>query len=403
MALYKYTARDMNGSMVSGNLEAPDEASVIRNLQSRNFFPVKINRSGPAATQAQKKLRRKKVKGEDLSAFCHELAVLLNAGVKIIRALELLTEQVQSQALLQAVRDIRQDIEGGLTFSKAVAKHPKVFPDVWIYIVEAGEVSGHLPGVLNELGRYLEMIEGLKKKVVSAMMYPSILMSVAIGAILFFMLKVIPIFANLFNSFKADLPFLTMVMVKISNCLIHYFWILSISIGTSIYLLVRFLKTAKGKRTLDVFLLNVPVLKELVRDIVLTRIAVNMSVLIKSGVDFIKSLEIVSRLAGNSLYQEALEEIKTEIKEGKMASEAFGKSPLFTSQFIQMIQIGEESGKLEEMLYKLGEYYEARVNVFIGRINVLIEPIILLFVGATIGIIVVSMFLPIFNLGKIVK
>ena len=407
MPVYIYTARDSGtGNTVHGNQEADSEYAAIRILQSRNLLIFKIasaNLDLATATRSHRQKRHKKARSKDLLFFVRQTATLLIAGVPVLRALEIIVSQVDSQSLQEALKSVIEDIKAGSTFRGALSKHPKIFPSLWVFLIEAGETSGNLPMVLNQLADYIEAGTNLKTKIVSAMVYPSVVIGVAIVAVLVFMLKLIPIFSKLFSSFNAKLPPLTLVVISVSEFFQHYILYLALVVGVAAYFLKRYINTPSGSKALDRLMLKIPIFGELVRDIILARISITLSTLTQSGVNLLESIDISSRAAGNSLYESALKNVGHDIQQGKSLSTSLAENALFPPMVVQMVMVGEESGQLPDMIKRVAEYYQLRVDIFVSRLGTLIEPIILVVVGGFVGVLVVAMFLPIFTLSSVVK
>ncbi len=405
MPIYAYTARDKDGKVINGTQEAASEYAAIKILQTRDLILTKINDASSEleSQRVSKSRQHKRVRSSDLLFFVRQLAILLDAGIPILRSIDMLFAQVQSEHLASTVDSVKADIKAGITLRDAVSKHPKVFPTLWVYLIEAGETSGNLPLVLNQLADHLESSMNLRKKVVSALIYPAVLLIVAFVALLIFLLKIIPVFSNLFNMFHAKLPPITLIVIGVSTFLQHFIVYIVLGIALLVYLLKRYIATPHGRRDIDKKLIAIPLIGGYVRDSVLVRITINLSTLLQSGVNLLRSLEIASQTAGNTLYQAALNNVAHDVKQGKPLSFSLNQSRLFPPMMIDMITVGEESGTLPNMLTRLAKYYEDRVETFTGRLGTLIEPIILIGVGSLIGFLVVSIFLPIFSLSTVIK
>lgn len=403
---YTYKGRNEDGRAVDGVITAISEDAAIKQVLALgitiNTLKERVEQQiNPAAVKKKKSKTRKKVKGEDLHLFTTELATLLDSGVSLVRSLEIVSTQIRSEKLAHAVKALSNDIKSGSTLKDAMARHPKVFPAVWEHIIDAGEMSGKLPFVLAELGRSLAMIEGIKKKVVSALIYPSVLICVAIGAILLFMTKIIPVFATLFEQFDKELPAITQAVIGLSEFLQKGFIYYSLGSVCAFFLLRSYFTTERGKDWLHRTVLKLPVVGSLLKDAIIARISVNLAILIRSGVNFVQALDVTAKTSGNRVFENALQKIMEEVKSGVMLSEAMMNQPLFSVMMTQMLTVGEEIGKIDEMLSKIGEYYESRVNVFADRLGTLIEPAIMVIVGTIVGILVIAMFLPMFTMSDI--
>ena len=403
MPLFVYTARDKLGKMIQGEQDAPTEATLVRLLQGRELIVTMITLSPSAlnttASRSSRRRRRNRVKAEDLLFFIQQIALLLEVGVPFIRSLELVADQVESQSLFKVLEIVKSDISGGVTFQDAIAKHPKIFPSIWNYLIEAGETGGNLPLVLKRLAQYIEADIGLKKKVVSALVYPAILVIGAIVALLVFMLKLIPVFAHVYESFHSKLPAFTLAVMAVSSFLQRTIIYLAALFAVAIYCLKKYAKTPLGRKTFDAALLNMPLFGGFVRDVIIVRVMITLSALLNSGVNILRSLEICSHVAGNVVFESALTRTIEDIRQGKSFSMALEKSGQFSAMEVGMIMTGEEGGRLSYMVEKVADYYQLNINTFIARLSVLIEPVILVFVGGLIGVIIIAMYLPIFNLG----
>ncbi len=403
MTVYNYKARDTKGHVLAGFQEASNETEVVKILQSNGLLVTSIATGATSSIRQGKRKRHRGIKLDDYLVFTRESATLLEAGIPLLRAIEVITEQIESQKLHDALLEVLKDIRSGSTLKDAIAKQPKVFPSLWVYLIEAGEVSGNLVMVLGQIANNLESSINLRKKLVSALAYPAVLVCVAVGAVFVFLLKIIPVFDALFKSMNAKLPFLTQVVIDLSRFLQHYFFFAVIGVGALAYFLKRYVATDAGRRQLDTFVLRLPVFGRLVQDSILARIMINFATLTKSGVSILQTVEISARASGNSVYRDSLEKTRLDIQQGKTMSASMAESALYSPLVIHMIMIGEESGKLADMLQKIAKYYDAKVEVFLGRLGVLIEPLILILIGGVIGFLVVAMFLPILSLSQIVK
>lgn len=406
MPLFVYTARDKWGKMIQGEQDAPTEAALVRLLQGRELIVTMITLSPAAlnatASRSRRRRKRRRVKTEELLFFIQQIALLLEVGVPFIRALELVADQVEGQTLHKVLEIIRSDVSGGVTFQDAIAKHPNIFPPIWNYLIEAGETGGNLPLVLKRLAQYIEADIGLKKKVVSALVYPAILVIGAIVALLVFMLILIPVFAHVYESFHSKLPAFTLAVMAVSSFLQHTIVYLAILFVVAIYFLKQYGKTPLGRMAFDTAFLNMPLFGGFVRDVIVVRVMITLSALLNSGVNILRSLEICSHVAGNVVFEAALTHAIEDIRQGKSFSAALEKSGQFSPVTVSMIMTGEEGGRLSFMMEKMADYYQLNINTFIARLSVLIEPVVLVFVGGLIGVIIIAMYLPIFNLGSAV-
>ena len=405
MPFFRYIARDKSGKLIDEITETKNEEDLINGLQAKGLLVISV---GPAPEVKSKKkadIRRyhRAVKPHDLIMFSRELATLLGAGITLIKSLEILCRQIESQTLLRSVEQIKKDVEGGYTFQNALKKHDKIFSTFWINLVETGEASGHLPLSLDQVAVYLEENAELKRKIVSALMYPMVLVVVATGAIAVFLIKIIPIFSEIFKGFNVELPALTQIVINISTIARKYFFIV---IGAAIgifFVIKKYISTEKGRWQFDQAILKVPVVGQLVQEIATERFASGLGTLIKSGVPILHALEISEKTAGNKVMEKELRDVRAAVKEGKGMGQTMQKSNMFSPLVIQMISVGEEIGELGKMLDRVSVFYKERVNTFISRVTTLFEPIILVFMGIVVGVLVIAMFMPIFSLSSAVK
>jgi len=333
--------------------------------------------------------------------LCRHLATLLGAGVTILKSLDVISKQVASRKLYLVLKDLEKNMEAGLSFHEAMAKHPSVFSDLWVNIVESGEASGSLAVVLNRLATYLERNAAFKRKVISALIYPFILMFAGTGALLFLTIKIIPTFAQLFEGFKVELPYLTKVLLAFSLFLRTKFLLIVGIIVTVVILTKKYISTTDGRRKFEKFRFKLPVLGEFFRVIVVERFSSEMSTLVESGVPILYSLEIAEHSVGSVIMADVIRKIKEDVREGKSLSAALEKYGFFDPMVVQMISIGEEIGELSNMFRRLNLFYQEYVETFLVRFTAMFEPIMLLFMAFVIGAMVVGMFLPIFQIAQL--
>lgn len=404
MPFFKYVARDRSGKMIEEAIETVSQEDLVNMLQNRGLFIISIQQENQIK-QVRKVQRRyhRGVKAFDLIMFSKELATLLNSGVTLIKSLDILSKQTESQTLLRIIEQVKKDVEGGYTFQNALKKHDKVFSSFWIHLVETGEASGHLPQSLEQLSGYLEESAELKKKVTSAMVYPVILVCVASGAIAIFLLKIIPIFSEIFKGFNVELPLLTRIVIAMSNIIRRYFLIVA-GIGTALFFVARqYISTETGRFQFDALKLKLPIIGPVIQEVSTERFASGLSTLLKSGVPILHALEIAEKTAGNKVMEKELRQVKTAVRDGRGIAQVMQESSLFSPLVVQMIGVGEEIGELGKMLEKISMFYKERVNTFVSRLTTMFEPLVLVFMGVVVGVLVVAMFMPIFSISSAVK
>ena len=404
MPYFVYKARDKEGREKEATQEAVSEEELINRLQNEGLFVISISQQEIVGKKlALRRPTHIRVSIDDLVVFTRQLATLLEAGVTLLKSLEVLSKQIESKTLLKTVKEIKEEIAGGSTFRDALAKHPAIFSEFWIHMVETGEASGALPLVLTQLGDYLESTAAMRRKVVSAMAYPAVLILISIVALTFFVVWIIPVFSRVFDSFNVQLPAITILVITFSSLARKYFLILFAIVGALLYLLNKYIHTEKGKWQFDRFLLKIPLLSSLFQRIAIERFASGLATLIESGVPILYGLDIIGKATGNSVVEKAIVEVRESVRQGKGMARPLEETGVFTPMVVQMIPVGEEIGELSKMLKKVSEFYKERIATTLTRMGTLIEPAVLVFMGAVVGIMVISMFLPIFQLAMITQ
>lgn len=410
MAIFSYTAIDEKGKQRFGSLEAKTEEEMVDTLQKEGLTVVSVKRKASAevVTTIPQKTKgfgryHRRVKTDDLLLFSQQLSTLIEAGVPLLRSLEIILSQLRSKGLCDALEKVKGDITSGVALNVTLTKHPKIFSRLWVDLIKMGEASGTLPGVLNQLAKYLEARQELNRKIITASIYPIILIFVAIGAITIFVVRIVPIFASLFEGFGVQLPFLTKMVINFSAIMRHSILYIIIGGGMSLYALYKYRQTEAGRLQFDTVLLKLPLVGGLFHELAIQRLTGGLSTLLESGVALLHAIDIVGGACGNRVIEIELGKIRDNVKSGKSVAEEMANSPVFPPTVINMVKVGEESGRLSEMLGKVSKYYEDRVTASVDRLTIAIEPLMLIFMGGIIGTMVVSMFLPIFQLASIAR
>ena len=404
MPLYRYTARTRTGQAEQGTVDAVNEDEAASQLLGRELL---ITSLGPATSSTPRSevgasgrqaraARRTKVIASDLVTFGRAMATMIDAGLPLLKSLETITPQIESKLLRDAVQEISQDIRAGNTFREAVAKHPKIFSKLWVGIIETGEASGQLTKALEQITLHLEKSGAVQRKVVSALAYPAILICVSCAAILVFVLKIIPTFGNLFASFGAELPLITQIVLKFSTFVKNYALLILASTATGLFFFWRYAKTETGRWEIDGVLLRTPILGQIVQGAAMASFATSLSTMIKAGVPILHGLEITISATMNTRVAHVLEQMRTGAREGRSLAEPLRNSEVFPAMVTQMVSVGEETGKLANMLDEIAKYYEEQVSTLLERLTSLIEPLLLISMGTIIGFLVIAMYLPIF-------
>ena len=411
MPKFFYIARDKTGNKVTGVEEAANQDDTITRLQAKNLIVISVipeagegGRVSITPDRVMKQrvtLKHNRITGTELTLFCRQLATLLGAGVTILKSLDIITQQVASKRLYQVIKDLEKSMEAGLSFHEAIGKHPKVFSELWINLVESGEASGNLAMVLSRLAGYLERDAAFKKKIVSALIYPAILMCAGLSALLFMTIRIIPTFVEIFKGFNIQLPFLTQVLLNISFFIRHFGFVMIIVLAVGFWFLRKYISTKTGKKNFQSLLLKLPIFGEFFRTLCVERFTSEMSTLVESGVPILYSMEIAERSVNNLVLAEVTHKIKEDVREGKPLGQSLEKSNFFDPMVVQMINIGEEIGELSNMFKRLNTFYQEYLENFLTRFTSMFEPIMLIFMGGIIGIMVIGLFLPIFEISQI--
>lgn len=398
MSVFQYTAKDHNGRTVMGVVDSPSEAEAVKVLQGKAFIVVSMKQvKAKAFAQAGGK-----IKLEDLVVFSRQLATMIDAGIPLVQALSILSEQVDNKALKEVVMTVRQDIEAGMSFCDALAKHPTVFSELFINMSRAGEASGMLDEVLDRLASYLEKTASLQRKVQSSLVYPAVVitMSMLITAVL--LLKVVPTFKGIFEMLGGQLPLPTQILIMISDILRKYFIFAVVVLVVVGFLFKKYIGTPRGAYNFDSFKLRVPVLGELFQKVAVAKFSRTFSTLVKSGVSVLGALDIVAKTSGNKVVEEAIANARTAVRDGESIAAPLTKSKVFPPIVCRMVGVGEQTGQLEKMLSKIADFYDDQVDAAVSGLTSLIEPMVIAFLGVIIGGIVIALFLPIFKITELI-
>jgi len=404
MPTFKYTAKDTSGKTVSETMEASDKKVVVKYLREKDCIIVNIEEKEALAKRLPLPfIHRKKVKMDDLVIFARQLATMVDAGISLMGAFDILGEQAETPHFKKVLLKVRDDIQTGSSLSESMAREPEVFSTFFINMVKAGESSGALDEILDRVASYFEKTAGLMRRIKAALVYPAIvsLMAVVITALL--LLKVVPVFEEIFSGFGAELPLPTQILVNVSNILRSFFFLYMGLFILACFSLVMYIRTDKGKLAFDRFMLRLPVFGKLVRKVAVSKFTRTLSTLTKSGVSILTALDIVSKTSGNKVVENAVNEVKKGIKEGERIAEPLSHHKVFPPIVVRMIAVGEETGELEKMLSKISDFYDEQVDAAVTGLTSMIEPLIIAFLGIVIGGIVICMFMPIFKITSIIQ
>ncbi|MBI3322666.1 MAG: type II secretion system F family protein [Candidatus Omnitrophica bacterium] len=398
MGTFAYNAKFADGRAVSGTLEAPTQEAVLQGLHQKGLIVVSIQQ-----TKARFTGGRASVKLDDLAIFCRQMATLVDAGIPIVGGLEAVGEQVENKTLREAIHKVRESVEGGMNLTAAVAKQNKVFSPLFVNMMRAGEASGHLAEVLDRLATYLEKSAYIQRKVRTALVYPSVVVSMAGIITVLLLVTVVPSFKEIFTTLGSKLPLPTQILLAVSDFMRQSFILLiAASIGAVYGFKRGVLGTARGRLFFDRMMLRVPMASPIVRKVAIAKFSRTLSTLVRSGVQILQALEIVSETAGNRVVADAILKVKASIKEGENIATPLAASGVFPPMVVRMIAVGEQTGRLDEMLSKIAEFYEDQVDAAVSGLTSAIEPLIIAVLGVVIGSIVAAIFLPIFQMSSLV-
>ena len=406
MVMFVWEGRTAQGRMVKGdNLEAPSLEAALARLREQRIRPIP-NRVREKGKGLERQISipgfGEKVTTKDLSLATRQLATMIDAGLPIVQCLDILAQQSESKLLRNTITTIRKDVEGGCTLADALRKHPKVFDDLYVNMVEAGEAGGILNTILNRIALFIEKANRLKKKVKGAMIYPCAIVFVAVVVVAVLMIWVIPVFAELYGSMGKALPMPTQVCINISNWFVAYWYLLlggAIGVVTAISM---YYKTPHGRMNIDRLLLRMPIIGDLLRKVAVARFSQNMALLLSSGVPILDGLAITGKTAGNKVVEKAIMESRVSISQGKTVAEPLRDSKIFPPLVCSMVAVGESTGGLDAMLKKVAELYEEEVDDAVNNLTAMMEPMIMVVLGVVLGGLVIAMYLPIFQMGSLV-
>lgn len=405
MPTFLWEGKTAQGRVLKGEVEAPTLDAVFAVLRDRRIRPIP-NRIREKGKGLEQEITipgfGEKVTARDVSLFTRQFATMIDAGLPIVQCLDILSEQSESKLLRNTVRTIRQDVEGGATLAGALKKHPKVFDDLYVNMVEAGEVGGVLNTILNRVALFIEKANKLKKKVKGAMIYPCTIIGVAVIVVAILLIFVIPVFAELYGSMGKALPVPTQLTIDFSNWFVANWYYMFLGLVGLVVAIRFYYQTENGRMNIDRLLLRLPVVGDLLRKVAVARFSQNMAILLSSGVPILDGLAITAKTAGNKVVEKAIVDSRVSISQGKTVAEPLRESKIFPPMVCQMVAVGENTGGLDGMLRKVAELYEEEVDDAVANLTALMEPMIMVVLGVILGGLVVSMYLPIFQLGSLV-
>ena len=402
MPVFRYTGKTRAGAPQRGEIEASDRASATAVLRQRQILVTSIR---PKSKELQIKIPGlgSKITEQEVVIFTRQFATMIEAGLPLVQCLDILARQAKNKEFARVIGQVKTDVESGDSFADALRKHPRVYSDFYVNMVEAGETGGILDTILARLATYMEKAAALKSQVKGAMIYPAVIIGIAIIVVVFLLLYVIPVFADMFASFGGTLPAPTRFVMFLSDLVKDYILYVIPLVGVLIWLFKRFYKTEKGRLMVDTLLLKLPVFGPLIQKVAVAKFTRTLGTLVSSGVPIIDGLEITARTAGNKVVEGAVLSIISSIKEGQTIAEPLGRQAIFPPMVVQMIEVGENAGALDAMLNKIADFYDQEVDTAVAALTKLMEPMLMVFLGTVIGGMVVAMYLPIFKIAGAIE
>ncbi len=402
MPIFVWKGTASSGEIQKGEIEAQDEQAARRLLRQQRISLSKI-KAKPKDLLENIALFQKKVTPKDIVIFTRQLSTMIDAGLPLVQGLEILASQQENKTLKKILLETKSDVESGSTFADALKKHPKQFDRLFCNMVAAGEMGGILDDVLKRLANYMEKALRLRRKVKGALTYPIIVLAISamvIGVILIF---VIPVFEQMFSEFGGSLPLPTQMVVNLSNFVKSYFLVMIGVVVVMVFLFKKYYKTEKGRRVVDRLILKSPVFGPLLRKVAVAKFTRTLGTLINSGVPILESLNVAAGTADNKMVEEAIYNVRSSISEGRTIAQPLGESGIFPAMVVQMVSVGETTGALDQMLNKIADFYDEEVETAVDALTTMIEPFMIVFLGGTVGSIIIAMYLPIFAMAGAVS
>ncbi len=397
--VFIWEGKTRQGAVQKGELAANSKEEVLTLLRRQNILPITVNAK---PKQIKLKFGQPKITDKDVVILTRQLATMIDAGLPLVQCLDILGNQTENKTLAGVVAQVRSDVESGSTFADALKKHPKAFDNLYVNMVAAGEAGGILDTILQRLAAYMEKFAKIKKQIKSAMIYPSVILFVAVSVVALLMIVVVPMLAGMFAEMGQALPLPTRIVIGISNFLKGWGGLcLLIAVIGAFVGLKQFRKTEKGLRLTDGIALKLPVAGSLIQRVAVAKFTRTLGTLMTSGVPILEGLLIVSRTAGNKVVEESIISTRQSVSEGKTLAEPLSKSQVFPAMVVQMISVGEATGALDNMLNKIADFYDDEVDSAVAALTSMLEPMLMIFLGVTVGFVIVAMYMPIFQMGAL--
>jgi len=396
--MFQYEVRSEKGQKIEGTLEAENENMLAQNLRKKGYYILDIKRKREGINLEDLNIFQRKVKLNDLAVFARQFSAMINSGISIIDALDILRDQIDHPRLKEVVIAVTEDIETGSDLSEALSKHPDVFPELFVQMVRAGETGGIIGDVLDRIAEHYEKQDELQGKIKSALYYPVTIMVIAFLVVIFLLTNVVPTFVTMFEGFGAQLPLPTRILLGTSNFLQSYWWLVGLILVALFFLFRNYRNTPEGRLRTDRMLLKIPQIGEMMKKIYLSRFSSTLAVLLSSGVDLLAALSIIEGVVGNRVYSQALTDARIKVREGSTSSEPLQKRDEFPKLLVHMIKVGEESGAMSRMLDKVSMFYDREVDRSVEGVVSIIEPVIIVMLAIVVGFVVISIVMPMFDM-----
>jgi type IV pilus assembly protein PilC len=402
MPVFAWEGRTRQGQVKKGVIEAATEAAAMMQLRTQAIVPTSVKPK--ASRNFEISFLKKGVKTRDLVVFTRQFATMIDAGLPLVQCLDIQSEQQQNKAFGETLARVKSDVEQGSTFAESLGRHPRTFDELYVNLVSAGEIGGVLDTILNRLSAYLEKADSLKRKVKSAMVYPITVMVVAIGVLVLLMVKVIPVFEKMFQDFGGELPGPTQMVINVSHAMQRLLpYMIVLAIGMAVAWTQARRRSPRFRYQTDAIFLKLPVFGPLLKKVAVARFSRTFSTMLSSGVPILDALDICGRTAGNKVIEAGLQKTRSAISEGKTIAEPLKAVGVFPGMVVQMIAVGEQTGAMDSMLSKLADFYDDEVDAAVAGLTSMLEPLMMVFLGGSVGTILIAMYLPIFKIAEAVK
>jgi type IV pilus assembly protein PilC len=403
---YAYKVRDKNGKTLSGSIDAESTALVANKLRQMGYVPIAIDKKGSGGMKKELKIPGmggKKIKVKEVSVFSRQFAVMINSGLTLLRSLQILAAQTDNKQLAGVIDNVRQDVESGSSLSQALARHPKQFNRLYVAMIRAGETGGVLDETLTILATTIEKQVELRGKIKSAMTYPAAVLGLVVMILTAMLVFIVPMFQGMYKSLGGTLPLPTKILLLVSKIFVTWFPLIIIFDVVAVILLKRWIQTEKGRASWDTLKLKIPVFGKLVHKTALARFSHTFAVLLRSGVPILEALEITSDTVGNVVMARAIKDVQNGVKQGESIAKPLESHAVFPPMIVQMMAVGEETGALDELLEKIAGFYDQEVEATVNALTSLLEPLLIAVLGSAVGGMVISLYMPMFNIIKLIK